>query len=88
MVYAGPVADVKPYFVSCGFPFPEESISEQGYSLPDWLVDTTSGATGSLADPTDIENRETTADFATLWAKSNVSEAYTKDFPTDLCCKL
>lgn len=24
MVYAGPVAEVKPYFVSCGFPFPEE----------------------------------------------------------------
>lgn len=24
MVYAGAVSEVKPYFVSCGFPFPEE----------------------------------------------------------------
>ncbi|CAJ1389303.1 unnamed protein product [Effrenium voratum] len=81
MVYAGPVADVKNYFVTCGFPFPEE----QGYSLPDWLVDTTSGATGATTDATEIEDgAPATADFAAHWAKSKHSEAYSKEFEETL----
>jgi len=76
MVYAGRVADVKSHFVHCGYPFPEE----QGYSLPDWLVDTTSGATGSLTDADGAEDgAAATADFAQLWLKSPASEAYSKD---------
>eukprot|EP00434_Breviolum_minutum_P019639 symbB.v1.2.017319.t1/scaffold1341.1/size124323/10 len=76
MVYAGAVSEVKPYFVSCGFPFPEE----QGYSLPDWLVDTTSGATGSLTDATEVEDgAAATADFSAHWAKSTRSENYVKE---------
>ena len=76
MVYAGKVADVKSHFVHCGYPFPEE----QGYSLPDWLVDTTSGATGSLTDADGAEDgAAATADFSQLWLKSPASEAYSKD---------
>ncbi len=53
---------------------------EQGYSLPDWLVDTTSGATGSLTDATEVEDgAAATADFSAHWAKSTRSENYVKD---------
>ncbi|CAE8656960.1 unnamed protein product, partial [Polarella glacialis] len=54
---------------ACGFPFPKE----EGYSLPDWLVDTTSGATGEA-----VGEAKTQVDFAGLWAKSPSSEAYLK----------
>lgn len=56
---------------------------EQGYSLPDWLVDTTSGATGSLTDATEVEDgAAATADFSAHWAKGTRSENYVKDGET------
>ena len=59
---------------------------EQGYSLPDWLVDTTSGATGATTDATEIEDgAPATADFAAHWAKSKHSEAYSKDSEQTFC---
>eukprot|EP00442_Polarella_glacialis_P052868 CAMPEP_0115067304 /NCGR_PEP_ID=MMETSP0227-20121206/11313_1 /TAXON_ID=89957 /ORGANISM="Polarella glacialis, Strain CCMP 1383" /LENGTH=614 /DNA_ID=CAMNT_0002453351 /DNA_START=69 /DNA_END=1913 /DNA_ORIENTATION=+ len=69
VVYSGMVMvkKVTDHFQSVGFPFPQG----QGYSLPDWLVDTTSGATG------DAEVKAI-VDFAELWAKSPSSEAYLK----------
>ncbi|CAE8650677.1 unnamed protein product [Polarella glacialis] len=67
VVYSGMVTNVKDHFQACGFPFPQG----QGYSLPDWLVDTTSGATGEAEVKTQV-------DFAALWAKSPSSEAYLK----------
>ena len=81
MVYSGKVADVKSHFVHCGYPFPEE----QGYSLPDWLVDTTSVATGSLTDAEGVEDgAAATADFAKLWASSPACEAYGKELQETL----
>ncbi|CAK9067513.1 unnamed protein product [Durusdinium trenchii] len=92
MVYAGPVAEVKPYFVSCGFPFPEEwrimwlTEDEQGYSLPDWLVDMTSGATGAIMDTAEVDGEKAleATDFAAAWAKSEKSASYQKDFEATL----
>ena len=60
------------------------SLQEQGYSLPDWLVDTTSGATGALTDSSELEDGAKPADFAALWAKSKISEAYAKEFDETL----
>lgn len=70
VIYSGSISDVKPYFVSQGFPFPEE----QGYSLPDWLVDTTSGFSGVIeGDGTASGSLKAEFDFAGAWANSEAS---------------
>jgi len=74
VVYAGMVAAALPYFESCGFAFPQES----GYSLPDWLVDTTSGATGVVMEDEAATDSAHAVDFASLWENSNWSRAYNK----------
>jgi len=69
-IFSGPVSLAVPHFAALGHTFPEG----QGYSLPDWLVDTTSDATGQVAED------ETTAasDFAGMWASSEIGAAWTK----------
>lgn len=76
VVYAGQVCNVRSHFEASGFPFPEE----KAYSLPDWLVDTTSGATGALLDSDALDDSKNVApDFAVHWSNSPASEAYSKE---------
>jgi len=73
VVYAGMVSNVRSHFEACGCAFPEE----KGYSLPDWLVDTTSGATGALTDSDEGKAEE--IDFAAQWSSSSARLAYDKE---------
>merc|ERR1712232_1180402 len=67
IIYNGQVSGVRAYFEGQGHKFPEEI----GYSLPDWLVDTTSGACGNLQVSTlDQAEAEVSTDFAMQWEKS------------------
>mmetsp|Transcript_15167 Transcript_15167/g.39028 ORF Transcript_15167/g.39028 Transcript_15167/m.39028 type:complete len:620 (-) Transcript_15167:218-2077(-) len=70
-IYSGPVKGVKEHFVSQGHKFPEEV----GYSLPDWLVDTTSGGASPQeidATPKVADGEEAAcADFAAQWLSSD-----------------
>jgi len=78
IVYAGMVSNVRSHFEACGCPFP----ADKGYSLPDWLVDTTSGATGALTDsdaPDEGKVADTEIDFAVKWSSSAASTAYNKE---------
>lgn len=78
IVYAGMVSNVRSHFEACGCPFP----ADKGYSLPDWLVDTTSGATGALTDsdaPGEGKAADTEIDFAVKWSSSAASTAYNKE---------
>jgi ABC-type multidrug transport system ATPase subunit len=68
-IYSGPVAGVRPHFEAVGFPFPKEP----GYSLPDWLVDTTSG--GALGSEGKDEKDASETDFAALWTNSEAAKA-------------
>lgn len=66
VIYRGAVQSVQEYFESQGHKFPGN-----GYSLPDWLVETTSGF-----DVNSYENFET--DFAAAWDKSELGKASVK----------
>mmetsp|Transcript_90016 Transcript_90016/g.280160 ORF Transcript_90016/g.280160 Transcript_90016/m.280160 type:complete len:621 (+) Transcript_90016:92-1954(+) len=66
LIYDGPVADARAHFESMGNAFPED----KGYSLPDWLVDTTSGPGGEALDQPDKEPM----DFATFWEEKKAGQ--------------
>jgi len=72
VIYAGTVSAARSHFESCGFAFPREG----GYSFPDWLVDTTSGATGVVLDDEAATDPADAVDFASVWAKSEGCKAY------------
>jgi ABC-type multidrug transport system ATPase subunit len=72
VVYRGTVDAVKEYFESMGQSFPGN-----GYSLPDWLVELTSGATSeSLCK--NVENDQSLVDFAAAWDSSEKGKASDK----------
>jgi len=75
VIYNGSVANVRAHFEAMGSVFPEE----KSYSLPDWLVDTTTEATGKLADADAEANATPAKDFAALWRMSEGSAAAGKD---------
>lgn len=75
VVYSGTVKFVRTYFESVGFAFPED----KQYSLPDWLVDTTSGASGAIED--DAVDKAS-FDFAAAWAASESCHAARKEHDT------
>jgi len=64
IIYSGPVGGARPYFEALGNTFPD------GYSLPDWLVDTTSGSAGN-----DDSQSDEAQDFAAVWEKSDACGA-------------
>lgn len=66
IIYNGEVADARGHFEAAGHAFP----AEKGYSLPDWLVDTTCG---HGADAMDQSEKEPT-DFAKVWDETKASE--------------
>jgi ABC-type multidrug transport system ATPase subunit len=76
VVYSGEVANVRQHFESsCGVSFPQD----QGYSLPDWLVDMTSGALGGASSSdidADAENGTAATDFGTVWSNSEACKVY------------
>mmetsp|Transcript_90019 Transcript_90019/g.280168 ORF Transcript_90019/g.280168 Transcript_90019/m.280168 type:complete len:621 (+) Transcript_90019:92-1954(+) len=85
IIYDGPVEAARAHFEATGHAFPEH----KGYSIPDWLVDTTCGQGGdTLGQPS-----KEPVDFAKLWedqkaglrAKERQSAvAALKSSPTDL----
>merc|ERR1711937_1065840 len=73
VVYRGTVSSVQQYFESQGHIFPGN-----GYSLPDWLVEVTSGATSeSLSES--IEDGKSDVDFAAIWQKCAQGAASDKE---------
>jgi ABC-type multidrug transport system ATPase subunit len=70
VIYSGSRAVVRSHFENSGYKFPDEV----GYSLPDWLVDTTGGASGESCDAeaTDL------TDFASVWKDSVAGAAFVK----------
>jgi ABC-type multidrug transport system ATPase subunit len=70
VVYTGTVGSVQPYFEAQGRKFPGN-----GYSLPDWLVEVTSGATG---EDTSVEDAQSAVDFAAAWESSAQGTASVK----------
>lgn len=65
-IYRGDASGARPYFESQGFTM----AAEVGYSVPDWLVDTTSVPDG--------DSEGTVTDFAALWEKSEACAACNK----------
>jgi ABC-type multidrug transport system ATPase subunit len=81
VVYRGAVGSVQQYFESNGLKFPGN-----GYSLPDWLVEVTSGATseslnalGDVDKSTNAEDVKSAVDFAAAWESSAKSKACDKE---------
>jgi len=72
MVYAGEVSKVRDHFEALSYPFPKEV----GYSLPDWLVEITSGTQSQEAED---EKDPEAPDFVSLWANSEASKAFVAD---------
>jgi len=75
IIYNGAIGDVRGHFEGIGHSFPQE----KGYSLPDWLVDTTSGATGQMEGEGLSEGAAAEGtDFAAAWDKCDACAAVRK----------
>lgn len=72
MVYAGEVSKVRAHFEALSFPFPQEI----GYSLPDWLVEVTSGTQSQELEDEKAFGEAQPPDFASLWTASESSSIY------------
>lgn len=82
IIYSGSIAHVKEHFQAHGHHFPEE----KGYSLPDWLVDTTSGASQEELEA-QADNATPAMDFAAVWATSQ-AHALDKKAQADVIASL
>eukprot|EP00747_Dinoflagellata_sp_TGD_P183521 gnl/TRDRNA2_/TRDRNA2_38445_c0_seq1.p1 gnl/TRDRNA2_/TRDRNA2_38445_c0~~gnl/TRDRNA2_/TRDRNA2_38445_c0_seq1.p1 ORF type:complete len:634 (+),score=111.22 gnl/TRDRNA2_/TRDRNA2_38445_c0_seq1:94-1995(+) len=73
LIYTGTVPQVRPYLEGEGFKFPV------GYSLPEWLVDITSGGTGDSASGAAVAAEQ--KNFAEVWLASDLGKSAAKQHP-------